>query len=85
MQEEQQQKSFKKTKKAEQLHKLFKECPACVLSTLSYIDTIKPLLWANLSINGGKLSYRGAAIKYGITLSKVETIIKNIKKIQNPK
>lgn len=85
MAEDQKQKTFKRNQKIERLKLLLEKCPDCVFETMSYIEIIKSTLWADLSVNGGKLSYRMAAIKYGISLSKVRVIIKNINKIQNYK
>lgn len=85
MRGEQQQRVYNKAAKISKFKELLNECPDCIFGTLNYKDIIKPLLWADLSVNGGKLSYRGAARKYKITLDEVTTIIKNIKKTQNTK
>lgn len=64
----------------EQFLKLIQEDQDALFEALSYKDIIKPLIWKDSCSNGGKLGYRGIAMKYNISEMTARTLLKNIKK-----
>jgi len=56
---------------------LLKDDPMLIIEGLSSYDLKKPLIW--LDVNTNKLTYQQISIKYNVTRSQVQTILKNIK------
>lgn len=77
---QQEDKNKKRSKFSKEFETLFYECPSCIIQKLSYIDIIKPLIWKDLIRNGGKHGIRSVAHKYGLSMSKIRTIIKQLEK-----
>lgn len=80
MNEKQEEKQQKTSNKTNQFIELIANDIDLVISCLSDIDILKPLIWKNSKFGGGKLSTRRLAIKYGVSRTTVRRVLTNIKK-----